>query len=341
MSSLISTPSALPLGPETKKPARATAAATGAAPFNKPGDSANLVDFWRNPEAGNIYKHAEHLTGPVTPCLVDHAGVCGAVTRAAASSNPNPVRVMDMCCGTGVVSSYIQKMLRQTGEREREKTELVSADSSEAQLGVVKEKIAREGWTGTSVEQCDIMNQKFPSDSFDVVICAMAMMLVADPYKAMAECYRVTKPGGTFATSTWVIEGWVPDTRDAVASLALPGQQPVCWPQNSAELTNLWGPGCWESPTFVRSMFTAAGFVDVEVEVVTKWIPFATVDEWCTVFQAFMHGVLERFWTREQKEGLKGKLMPTLRAFLEKKYQGGPFSVERTVLLARGRKPEF
>lgn len=87
-------------------------------------------------------------------------------------------------------------------------------------------------------------------------------------------------------------------------------------------------------------MFTAAGFVDVEVDVVTKWVPFSGVDEWCTVFQAFMHGVMERFWTRAQREGLKGRLMPTLRAFMEEKYQGRPFEVERTVLLARGRKPE-
>ncbi|KAL0936989.1 uncharacterized protein CTRU02_209205 [Colletotrichum truncatum] len=338
MSSLI-TPVPVPLGPESKKPV--TTAAASAAPLNAAGDKANLTNFWRNPDAGNIYRHAEHLTGPVTQSLVDHARLREAITAAAASSNPNPLRVMDMCCGTGVVSGCIQRMLREMGTKEREKLELLSADSSEAQLGVVKDKIAREGWTGTDVAQCDIMDQSFPTGSFDVVICAMAIMLIADPYKAMAECYRVTKPGGTFATSTWVIEGWVPDTRDAVASLSLPGQQSVCWPQNSAELTNLWGPGCWESPSFVRSMFTAAGFVDVEVEVVTKWVNFQNADEWCTVFQAFMHGVVERFWTMEQKEKLKGKLMPTLRAFLERKYQGGPFSVERTVLLARGRKPEM
>ncbi|KAF9870713.1 hypothetical protein CkaCkLH20_11815 [Colletotrichum karsti] len=340
MSSLVTKPAPAPLTSDiNRKPP--TADSVAAAPLNAAGDKANLTSFWRTPEAGNIYRHAEHLTGPVTPCLVDHAGLRERLVAAAASSNPNPVRVIDMCCGTGVVSGCVQRMVREMGGREGEKLELVCADSSEAQLGVVREKIEREGWVGVDVALCDIMDQKFEDGSFDVVICAMAIMLIADPYKAVAECHRVTKPGGTFATSTWVIEGWIPDTRDAVSALALPGGRPVCWPRNSAELTNLWGPGCWESPSFVTSMFTAAGFVDVEVEVVTKWVRFSGPDEFCTVFQAFMYGVVERFWTREQKVGLKGELLPAIRRFLERKYQGGPFSVERTVLLARGRKDDM
>ncbi|KAK1978716.1 S-adenosyl-L-methionine-dependent methyltransferase [Colletotrichum cereale] len=303
--------------------------------LNLSGDKANLVEFWRNPEAGNIYRHAEHLTHPVTPCLVEHARLCQAVTAAK-----GPLRVMDMCCGTGVVSSHIQKMMREMPGSDGGKVRLTSADSSEAQLGVVKEKAAREGWAGCEVRQADIMNMEFPSDHFDVVIVAMALMLVADPYTSLDECYRVTKPGGTVATSTWVTEGWVPDTHDAVAGLALPGQPPVSWPRSLVELTSLWGPGAWESPSFAKSMFTAAGFVEVEVEVVTRWVPFRDVDEWCTVFQAFMHGVVERFWTRAQREGLRAELMPTLRRYMEDKYGGRPFEVERTVLLARGRKPE-
>ncbi|OHE95108.1 hypothetical protein CORC01_09632 [Colletotrichum orchidophilum] len=338
MSSLISTPTTLHLGPDPTKNNKpiikdptTTAVVSNLTTsefLNASGDEANLTDFWRNREAGNIYRHAEHLTFPVTPCLVDYAQLCQMVS----SSSTKVVEVMDMCCGTGVVSSYIQKMMRELPGAQRGRVRLTSADSSEAQLGVVKEKVEREGWVGSEIKQADIM--------FDVVIVAMALMLISDPYISLSECFRVTKPGGTVATSTWVTEGWIPDTRDAVAHLALPGQQPVSWPQSSIELTSAWGPGAWESPSFVKSMFTAAGFVDVEVDVVTKWVPFSGVDQWCTVFQAFMHGVMERFWTKAQREGLKGRLMPTLRAFMEEKYQGMPFEVERTVLLARGRKPE-
>lgn len=62
-----------------------------------------------------------------------------------------------MCCGTGVVSSYIQKMMRELPGQQRERVRLTSADSSEAQLGVVKEKIGREGWVGCEVRQADIL----------------------------------------------------------------------------------------------------------------------------------------------------------------------------------------
>ncbi|GKT48699.1 methyltransferase tpcH [Colletotrichum spaethianum] len=171
MSSVISTPNPLPMGPEvTKKPnnltatpsARHAAAAAVAnkqqqqQPLNAAGDKANLVEFWRRPEAGNIYRHAEHLTLPVTPCLVEHAQLCQAVSAAKA-----PLKVMDMACGTGVVSSYIQKMMRELPPHEREKLKLTSADSSEAQLGVVKDKMAREKWVGCEVKQTDIMVNSF------------------------------------------------------------------------------------------------------------------------------------------------------------------------------------
>ncbi|KAK2024896.1 S-adenosyl-L-methionine-dependent methyltransferase [Colletotrichum zoysiae] len=301
MSSLLSTPTPLRMGPEvTKKPAAAPAPGNGAAaeflsgkPLNPSGDKANLIDFWPS-------------------CLLQHAQLREAMIAAT-----KPLEVMDMACGTGVVSSYIHTLMKEMEPAQREKLRLTSADSSEAQLGIVQEKITREGWLESKVVQADIMNMSFPSETFDFIIVANALMLVADPYASLR------------------------DTRDAVACLGLPGQQPVSWPQSSIELTTLWGPGAWHSPTFAKSMFTAAGFVDVEVEIATNWVPFSSADQWCTVFQAFMHGVTERFWTKEQREKLKGELMPTIKAFLEKKYQGKPFKNERIILLTRGRKPEL
>ncbi|KAK2051618.1 S-adenosyl-L-methionine-dependent methyltransferase [Colletotrichum caudatum] len=332
------------MAPEvTKKLAAASAPGSGATaelligkPLNSSGDKTNLVEFWRNPDSGEIYRHAEHNTFPIASCLVQYAKLPETVITAT-----KPLEVMDIACGTGSVSSYIQTLMKEMKPAEREKVRLMSSDSSEALLRIVQEKIAMEGWLGSKVVQSDIMIMSFPSDTFDFVMVANALMLVADPYTSLdVECYRVIKPGGTLATSTWVTEGWVPDTRDAVASLGLPGQPPVSWPQSSMELTSLWGPGAWHSPTFLKSMFRAAGFVDIKVEIVTNCVPFSSANQWCTVFQAFMQGVLERFWTKEQRDKLKGKLMPTIKAFLEKRYQRKPLENKRTILLVRGRKPE-
>ncbi|GJC81029.1 glandicoline B O-methyltransferase roqN [Colletotrichum liriopes] len=210
--------------------------------LNASGDSMNLLEIWRKPIIGELYIRAEYITYPVATSLVEFARLGDVPIRKS------PLKVLDMCCGTGVVSSVIQKMMRERSLPgwDTDSVTLTCVDSSQAQLEVIQNKAIQEDWVANEVKQVDVM---LPLESF-----------------------RVTKCDGILATSTWHTEGWVADTRDAidVSNLALPGQPPVSWPQSSLELTCLWGPGAWESPSFVKSIFRAVGFIDVEIDVVTK-----------------------------------------------------------------------
>ena len=45
-------------------------------------------------------------------------------------------------------------------------------------------------------------------NSMDVVVCVLGLYFAQDQPSAVAELWRVVKPGGTLAVTTWVGEHW-------------------------------------------------------------------------------------------------------------------------------------
>lgn len=130
----------------------------------------------------------------------------------------------------------------------------------------------------------------------------------------------------------------MPDIRDAIAAANLPGSP--AWPQSSDELVASWALGPWHSRSFVESMFKAAGYVDVKTEVVTRHIEMRNADDFNFVFRAFMRVVTDDYWTQKQRDECLPLLPEAFKKFFDAKYGAGQsFTVERTSIMASGRKP--
>jgi hypothetical protein len=65
-------------------------------------DTGFSCDLWLNPEIGNLYPRVERITGPFATPLLHMAGIY-SITK--------PIKVLDMCCGTGVVSAHLQQIV--------------------------------------------------------------------------------------------------------------------------------------------------------------------------------------------------------------------------------------
>jgi SAM-dependent methyltransferase len=172
------------------------------------------------------WAHFAPLELQTTPCAAR------LVKRAGIRSGQN---VLDVCCGTGVVSvTAAQVGARVTGldltpellQRARENTIIASLEID---------------W-----HEGDVEALPFGDATFDVVLSQFGHIFAPRPDVAMSEMLRVLKPGGTIAFSTWPPELFV-GRMFALTTSYLPPPPPGVAP-----------PPQWGDPNVVRQRLGGA-----------------------------------------------------------------------------------
>ena len=110
-----------------------------------------------------------------------------ALWRVATTRAVHPVageRILDVAAGTGTSSVALAK----SGAH------VVAADFSPGMIEVGRERLA--GHPFIEFVQADAMALEFDDDTFDAVTISFGLRNVTDPRAALAEFFRVTKPGG-------------------------------------------------------------------------------------------------------------------------------------------------
>jgi ubiquinone/menaquinone biosynthesis C-methylase UbiE len=104
------------------------------------------------------------------------------------------MRVLEIACGTGIVTRHLRERLPASST-------LVATDLSEPMLTHAQRQLGGVG--GIEWLQADAMALPFPDQSFDAAVCQFGLMFVPDKAAAVREAYRVLKPGGQFLFNTW------------------------------------------------------------------------------------------------------------------------------------------
>lgn len=98
------------------------------------------------------------------------------------------LRVLDLCCGTGLVAAAAAA----------QGASVTGIDISESMI-----EEARRKEIAAAFEVGDAEALSFPDASFDRVICNFGLYHLPDPDRAISEAARVLKPGGRYAFTTW------------------------------------------------------------------------------------------------------------------------------------------
>jgi ubiquinone/menaquinone biosynthesis C-methylase UbiE len=96
-------------------------------------------------------------------------------------------RVLDIGSGPGLLANEIAALVGRNGR-------VCGIDTSEDMLTMSRKRCADQSWT--EFKKADATNLPFPDQSFDAAVSTQVYEYVADIPHALAELYRVTRPGG-------------------------------------------------------------------------------------------------------------------------------------------------
>ena len=186
-------------------------------------------------------------------------------------------QVLDVACGTGLVSFAAREAVGPTGR-------VLGVDLSDRMVQVARSQAAARQFSNVSFQRMDAEKLDLPDANFDVVLCALGLMYLPDPTEAVREMRRVLLPGGRIALAVWgerVQCGWAtlfPIVDNEVASEVCPlffglGQQ-----DNLARLC------------------AKEGFSAVKLKRIATTLDYADADEACNA--AFVGGPVALAWSR-------------------------------------------
>jgi len=190
-------------------------------------------------------------------------------------------QVLDVACGTGLVTFPAAAAVTPAGR-------VVGADISEAMVTAVRAEAASRGLTQITAERMDAESLQVPERSFDVVLCALGLMYVPDPVRALRQSLDVLRPGGRLVAAVWGARrncGWAEIFPIVDARV----QSEVC-------------PMFFQLGTGDRLAQTAAeaGFTDITSERISATLRYASADD--AVGAAFAGGPVALAYSRFEEQ---------------------------------------
>ena len=109
---------------------------------------------------------------------------------------PRGARVLDVCCGTGASAIPAGKQVGPQGQ-------VIAVDLADALLKLGRIKAQRAGLPCIEFRRSDMTALGFPDGEFDAVVCVFGIFFVPDMESQVAELWRMVRPGGQLAITTW------------------------------------------------------------------------------------------------------------------------------------------
>jgi len=172
--------------------------------------------------------------------------------------------VLDVCCGSGASAIPAAEAVGPGGE-------VLGVDLAEGLLELAREKAERRGLQNIEFRTGDMLDLGLAEESFDAVVCVFGIFFVPDMRAAVRELWRLVRPGGKLAVTTWGPRVFEP--ADAAFWESVRAVRP--------ELYKGFNP--WDrisEPRAVRDLFAAAGVEDCEAVAEFGTHPLGSPEDW-------------------------------------------------------------
>ena len=105
-------------------------------------------------------------------------------------------RVLDVATGSGLAALMAARLVAPEGP-------VTGVDLSETMIELARRRAAQDGVDNVDFLQMDAEELAQPSGSYDVVLCALGLMLFPQPERALSEMHRVLRDGGIAVLSVF------------------------------------------------------------------------------------------------------------------------------------------
>jgi SAM-dependent methyltransferase len=180
---------------------------------------------------------------------------------------PSGASVLDVGCGTGASAIPAAERVGPNGK-------VIAVDLAERLLEIARHKAASRNLENIEFRLGDMEDLGYPDRHFDAVICVFAIFFVPDVAKQIKELWRVVRPNGQLAITTWGPRVWEPGSTgwwSAVKELR-------------PDLHAAFNP--WDrlaDPQALRNLFTEAGIPETDIVAEDGRQPLRSPEDWWTM----------------------------------------------------------
>ena len=233
------------------------------------------------------------------------------------ASLPSGSRVLDVCCGTGASALPAAEAVGPTGK-------IIGVDLAEELLELARRKAVQQRLGNIKFEVGDMLSLRFPTESFDAVVCVFGIFFVPDMPRAVSELWSRIRPGGKLAVTTWGPNFCEPATDAFWCSIK----------EVRPDLYKGFNP--WDrinDPGSLTKIFDEAGIAPPKIVPENRLHPINSAEDWWTiVLGSGYRGTIEQLDLAERQKVQEANL-----AFIRDEKIS---AVETNVLYALATKPE-
>jgi ubiquinone/menaquinone biosynthesis C-methylase UbiE len=175
--------------------------------------------------------------------------------------------ILDVGCGTGASALPAAEQVGPRGH-------VIGVDLADRLLEVARRKAAGRALANVRFEVADMEHLAYPDEHFDAVVSVFSIFFVPDMARQARAMWRMVKPGGALAVTTWGPRLFEPGT--SIWWAAVRDVRP--------DLVVSVSP--WDritEPQAVRDLLREAGIANVEIEAEDGRQALRSADEWWTI----------------------------------------------------------
>jgi ubiquinone/menaquinone biosynthesis C-methylase UbiE len=207
--------------------------------------------------------------------------------------------VLDVCCGAGASALPAARAVAPAGS-------VLGLDLAQPLLALAGQRAAHLGLTNVSFRECDATASGLESGSFDAVVCVFGVFFAADMPAFVAELWRLVRPGGILAITTWG-----PDWCEPASSLFWDSVREL-------EVTLFRAFNPWDEITTapaLADLLARGGVADAELEATTgEYHELERADDfWDIVLGSGYRATVEAL-SDEQRQALRQRVVGELRS---------------------------